>query len=513
MYSNYKEVVLVARVSHEDQIDALPAQKRRLMEFAKSKKFNYKYFEFHESAYKGDRKSFREIIDYVLNVKGFCALVFDKVDRFSRNIDNDVAREVRALVDLGRIELVFVSESLVVNKNSPAPEKFRLGLSEVLASYYSNATSDNVKRRFEQLREAGHWPHKAPIGYVNIRTIKGTTIEHDGVWSNIIPKLFSLRAEGKSYGYIAHFLKQQRVTMPASFKPVSRAHVERILANPFYYGDMRINGDIYAHIYKPLVSKKLFMTVQKINSDRSTERSKKIATIYAFKGIARCGKCNRSMSSYAKKGHVYLRCSGTGVDRCGNPNVAETHLISPIMMLLERLKFKESDIIDSIPELKRLHNNEQRYYQSRISEIKRSLSMKRAGIEKCYEDYVSGSITPEIYAKTDKKLNGDIRSLEDSLAKIEDEADIFLINLEYLLKIVRKAADLFKSSNSEFRNALIKALFSNVTIVDKCVSYEVINPLKNIFEDEKKLYASLSVTSGGGGEIRTPASGLPELTI
>ena len=58
---NYRptKVILIARVSDESQIDALPAQKLRLEKFAREKNFeNYEYHEFNETAYSNNRKKF-----------------------------------------------------------------------------------------------------------------------------------------------------------------------------------------------------------------------------------------------------------------------------------------------------------------------------------------------------------------------------------------------------------------------------------------------------------------------
>ena len=48
---------LIARVSREDQIDALPAQKKRLLEYVNRKgETDYEYYEFNESAHTIDAR-------------------------------------------------------------------------------------------------------------------------------------------------------------------------------------------------------------------------------------------------------------------------------------------------------------------------------------------------------------------------------------------------------------------------------------------------------------------------
>jgi DNA invertase Pin-like site-specific DNA recombinase len=54
---------LLARVSTDDQKDALPAQTIKLKDYAIKKAYDYELFEIQESAYKGDRQVFRAIVD------------------------------------------------------------------------------------------------------------------------------------------------------------------------------------------------------------------------------------------------------------------------------------------------------------------------------------------------------------------------------------------------------------------------------------------------------------------
>ena len=126
------------------------------------------YFEFDESAYKTDRHKFAELIGKIRAEPAGQIVVFDKIDRFTRDASQKEVRIVSGLVNKGRIELHFPSDNLVITKDSPATDLFRLGIGMLLAKYYSDASRDNVRRRFAQMRHDGIWMHKAPIGYKNV---------------------------------------------------------------------------------------------------------------------------------------------------------------------------------------------------------------------------------------------------------------------------------------------------------------------------------------------------------
>lgn len=239
-----KKLILIARVSDEEQLKALPAQKRRLKQYAEKMRQTYEYYEFNESAFGQDRRKFSKIVEHIEQQTEPCIVVFDKADRFSRKYQEDVVRLER-LVKLGRIELHFPSDNLYIDKESPAPDLFRLDIATALAEYYSNAISDNVKRRFDQMLEDGIWVHRAPIGYKNTLITNGNRpikdIGADSERAHYIVKAFEMRVLGKPYAVIAKELSDDGLTTSRGNKPTKQL-IERTLRNPFYYGVMMHNG-------------------------------------------------------------------------------------------------------------------------------------------------------------------------------------------------------------------------------------------------------------------------------
>lgn len=156
---------LIARVSDESQRQALPAQELRLKNYKTTLNLDGTLYTFDETAYDATKQ--KQLPDIVYNKickeKGFCIVVFDKIDRFTRDCSSDLARVLKELVKEGRIELHFPSDGLIYHKNSPATDKTRLDMGMVFGGYYSAATSDNVKRRQQQKVLVGEYPGKVPF--------------------------------------------------------------------------------------------------------------------------------------------------------------------------------------------------------------------------------------------------------------------------------------------------------------------------------------------------------------
>jgi site-specific DNA recombinase len=302
-----KKIILIARVSDVEQRKALPAQRLRLENYAKSIGYSPKqwnYHEFDESAYKDDRQKFASLIeDKIQSLSEPAIIVFDKIDRFTRDASQKEVRIMSSLVEKGKVELHFPSDNLYITKDSPASDLFRLGIGMLLAKYYSDSSRDNVKRRFEQMLNDGIWVHRAPIGYKNInrgtdkKPDKDIIIDKDK--AHFIVKAFEMRATGAPYSLIAKELGKEglRSNITDSKAP-NKAFLERILNNKFYYGTMVHSGKEYPHKYPPLISRGLFYECQKIKEQRKHEKTKYDSKEYTFKKIVKCGKCGRSVSPF-----------------------------------------------------------------------------------------------------------------------------------------------------------------------------------------------------------------------
>ena len=244
-----QKLVLIARVSDVDQHQALPAQRLRLRDYAKKFEVaSVSYFEFDESAYGGARHKFTELVDKIKNELTEQIVVFDKIDRFTRDASQKEVGVMSGLVQRGRIELHFPSDNLIITKDSPATDLFRLGIGMLLAKYYSDASRDNVKRRFEQMWHEGLYTHKAPIGYkhtrryVNsaIKPLKGIAV--DSKQAAFVAQAFELRSQGFSHQAIAEQLGSEGFISPKTGRPYKHSIISKILANKFYVGIMRVGN-------------------------------------------------------------------------------------------------------------------------------------------------------------------------------------------------------------------------------------------------------------------------------
>lgn len=272
-----------------------------MVEYAKRRGYEFELFELRESAYKGNRDDFKQVVEEIK----FCAenaiVVFDKIDRYTRDSSSEEVRILQSLYRSGKIELHFPSDNLFIHKDSPATDLLRLGMGIVVAQYYSDAISDNVKRRFEQKLRDGEWIGMAPVGYKN--TIKDSGkkwIEIDAFRAEAIREAFEAYASGQSsLKLIAKMLRDKYNVAANSSK------VDQILKNPFYYGEMRVKNQLYPHKYDSIISHELFIQAEAVRNGYAVKKTRWAGLPYPYRGLIKCAECGCRITFEKKKG-IYM---------------------------------------------------------------------------------------------------------------------------------------------------------------------------------------------------------------
>ena len=484
---------LVARVSDIEQRKALPAQKKRLFEYATKNGWtegkDFVYIEYDETAFKGDRRRFNKLVLQPLEAERQLAIVvFDKIDRFSRDSSSEERAALTKLLRTGRIEMHFPSDNLAVHKDSPAPDLFRLDIGVALAGYYSSAIRDNVKRRFEQMLNDKTWVGHAPIGYRHTRSgtfekpIKG--IEVDRERAPHIVKMFELRSTGLPYAQIAKQVNEQGLLSKQGNK-LNKSAVEKILRNPFYYGKMSFKGKLFDHKYEPLISKRLFDKCQEIRDQRHDVHTTYGDKHFTFKEVVKCKVCGCTVSSFNSRGNTYLKCSGAK-GRCGNANTAKALVFPDVVKTMAAIPMPPDALQYVIAELKSRHNNQQHYYTQNIEQTRKEYDKVNARLKALAYERLDGRITVDLYDEIVAELTNRQQELNKQLIILTDSNKSFMVTASYLLDLAQRAHELFSNASERLQQKMLKTVLSNIELFDKQLTYVVNDPYKTFIEINKK---------------------------
>jgi site-specific DNA recombinase len=480
---------LVARVSDPQQREALPAQEKNLRKYASEKNWiegkDFVYIEFDETAYKDTRKQFKEkVMQPLLDETEPCIVVFDKIDRFTRDSSSEERQVLTKLFRTGKIELHFPGDNLFVHQHSPASDLFRLDIGVALAGYYSSAIRDNVKRRFNQKLADGEWPGKAPIGYINY--IKGYDAKNDPIKhimadparAAFITKGFELRSTGVSYEHIAKQMKKEGLRSNTKLqKPITRGQWEEILKNPFYYGKMRYDGKIYVHHYGAIVQPWIWDRCQEVREQRTVQHTKYGGKQFLFKNL-RCATCGYTISTDRKKNKYNLmKCTEYG-GKHGAKIVNENTLIEQIMEVFASFQVPEDLLPTIIAEIETNHESEQKHYLANKKRLQREYDAVDTEISDLFRDRKMFANHPERFETMVRELEVKQKDFAQQMADHAEGDKNFVIGATYIVDLAARGATLFaaESTKLEQKRYLINLVLSNAKLDGKSLSFNLEKP-------------------------------------
>lgn len=451
---------LLARVSTDDQKDALPAQTHRLVEYAKRCGYDYELTELKESAYKGNRDNFKAVVNQIKATNEPTVVVFDKIDRYTRDSSSDEVRILQSLYRTGKIELHFPSDNLFIHKGSPATDLLRLGMGIVVAQYYSDAISDNVKRRFEQKLRDGEWIRQPPFGYKSSFTAEGKKwVDVDPLPAKAVKEAFELYATGNSsQREIARIWRDNYGYQVGSSK------IDWVLKNPFYYGEMRVTGKLYPHYYEPLVSFELFQAVENIGKGFKVRKHRWGGLPYAYRGLIQCSVCGCKITFEKKKAtYVYGHCTQSK-GKHDAPYILEDKLTAQLNVLFDAIQIPLSDYEAVSKALRSSHDDKKHSDKALLSSLDASITKYQTRIEKVYEDYLDEKIPESLYKKKFQEYRDTQKKLQDKRQTFELVDDSYYGSVSHLLKLSRDAPRLFEKADNEQKRSLITTVLSNLEL-------------------------------------------------
>ena len=404
------------------QILSIEAQVAELKEFALREKLEIvEWITESKTAKKPGRYEFARMLR-LLDSGVAQGIVSWHADRLARNsIDGG---QIVYMLDTGKLlDLKFPSFWF---ENTPQG-KFMLSIAFGQSKYYVDNLSENVKRGNRQKLRMGNWPNKAPFGYLNDSGTK--TILVDKKRALYVTKVFKQFATGGyTYVDIGKYLTDHSIRN-SSGTTLHLDKVKRILTDPFYYGVMRFNGELYEGKHQPIISKKLFDVCQLAISKHS-RKQKIVKHSFDYLGLAKCGECGASITAEKHHKHyrrtnrdveyVYYRCSKKrGV--CSQKYVEQASLVPQLRKIVGRAslspfaanKFNEWAQHDA--------EAEQAKSTEEITTLKQQLAKTTEQLDRLLEGYLDKVISSAEYMEKKNKLVEYRATLTDKIKTLESK--------------------------------------------------------------------------------------------
>jgi site-specific DNA recombinase len=478
--------IILARVSTEEQKEAgnsLPAQISRLERYCERNNLDIiNTYSFDESAYKTKRDEFDKILSSIKSIKEKVAVCFDKVDRFSRNVFDQRVAKLYDLAMADKIELHFANDNLIINSSISATEKFQFGINLGLAKYYSDAISDNTKRAIENKIKDGKITGKAPIGYLNIKDEdKNVLLDPDR--APFVKKIFKLYAS-ENYsmkGLVDYFEKAGLRSNTPQKNVLKHNQIEAILKNPFYYGVRKYKGNLYPHVYEPLISEKLFTRCKNVRDKKYKGKRKTGKNTYILQRLISCKKCGCAITpEIVKNKYIYYHCTNFH-GNCERKYIREEELVSQITNILENLKLTPIIQDQLVTALRKNEESKNSFHKNQLIKLQVDYNKVDNHLKIMYEDRLEGRLSAAEYDTQVEKQKIKQQEILHNLEKYKNANTSYYITASKILDVASRASELFESSEIDEKRLILKNVLQNLKLDDKKLTYELKTPYNMLF--------------------------------
>ncbi len=416
------KVIVFCRVSSREQEEtgySLDAQEKLLKEYAEKNEFVVgKIFKISESASgKQIRKMFNEMLQYA-TVHKIPAILCEKIDRLTRNI-KDAAIVNDWIMENEDRQIHFVKENFVLSKNTRAHENLVWDMKVAIARFYTNNLSEEIRKGQKEKLTQGWMPMRAKLGYRSIGE-KGhkTHVIDEGI-APLIQQMFELYSTGNySIKAVAATMRKAGLKSDRGHT-MSKSQTHIILSDPYYAGQIVWKGQTYDGRHEPLISKELFLAVQKrLNNRFKNPQYQKHLPV--FKGKMTCEECGGMIAWGIAKSHWYGYCNHH--KQCSQKGCTRQEKIEEqIMPSLNAVAPKTNRALQWLEgALKESHKGEIAFNTARRDELTRAIKTADQRIEGAYRDKLDGKMPADLCGRI---INESTEVKKDALTALEKLTD------------------------------------------------------------------------------------------
>src|SRR3990167_3989858 len=474
-----KKIFLYARKSTDEperQVLSIEAQMFELREFAKKEGLNIvREFVESKTAKEPGREIFNEMIASIEKNEAEGILAWHP-DRLARNsIDGG---RIIYLVDTGKITTLKFPTFWF----DPTPQgKFMLNIAFGQSKYYVDNLSENIRRGIRQKLRNGIWPAWAPLGYVNDKNARNIVVDKER--AKFIRKTFEMYSTGEYPLAQIRKIINSLGLVGKKGKMLSVSNYQYMLKNKIYYGMIEYNGELYDGKHEPIITKRLFDSVQEVMAKKSKPKSSKLKP-YVYRGFFHCGECGCFITTETQKGHNYLRCTKRK-NPCSQRYAREDDITSQIRKEIKKVSLSSAWANASIAQFEKEKMEIAQAESSFAQKARNELVEIETKLDRLLDLQLDGSLSQTEYATKKHKLILAKKDLEEKISAFGRKSNNRFELAIAFLKDANQAEKYAQQENPERIRDFLKKIGSNFRIADRTLVLD----FKNAFQIAEKYHA------------------------
>ncbi|MDD3794218.1 MAG: recombinase family protein, partial [Candidatus Gracilibacteria bacterium] len=499
MASERRKYVALARVSGWEQKErniSIPSQIDQIQKYCFDHDIELiKIYKEENSAYKGKRAVFGEMINFLKKSKDISGIIIFKWDRLSRNVSDFTL--IDEIATEKKLEIISISEPLLNSYMG----RYMIRDIQNRSVLYSEELSFRIKLGIrKKLQNGGDIGGNTPYGY---KRIDGTYVK-DGEKAKIVQKIFKLYSTGL-YGYKSLAQKMKDEVPEEYKKDIATRLIDVILMTKTYCGKRvkiwnlskeeyifwgvdkpgRFEEEYDLDFVYPIITEELFNKCQEIKK----QKDRRGGFVYSRTGIPKVFQCScgRLMLRDDKKLNRYLKCpkqiNSVFPYKCNesyiNLKEVEPEFEKILLSIIPNKEILEKSIKMIEKEFSKSDKDRKILILDNIKKIN-ELNLKNDELTK---SFIENTISKQVLERSSGMIDEEINKLttENKLLQNQDDNKKVYSKIIEFIKYLLFALDILKTSDknkksSQFYN-LIFGVIENLKFSNKKVlSYQLKAP-------------------------------------
>lgn len=471
--------------TEDKQVQSLDDQVKYMQEIATREGLNIssKAIRESKSAKRPDvRPEFATLLEEIEKGK-INGIICWKLDRLSRN-PTDSGR-IQQLLQDGKLKHILTSDRSYYPEDNAIVFSVEAGMS----NQYIRELAVNTKRGMASKAEKGGKNGVPPIGYLNNVIDKTIITDPDRfelvriLWDKMLTGTYSIAQLTRYADEELNLTIQKRGKTGG--KPMAYSSVCAMFKNPFYYGAIRFNGQLFNGTHTPMITEAEFEKVQQIIDPSHTTRPKDPETNFMLRNLFKCGECGFAITAERKyktikktgerKAYIYYHCTGKNKKvKCTQPHshVEETGLVKQIKEKLAKFAIVPDFYKLAIEALAQEEDEVVAKDQAKTLAHAKAIEKAQQAINNLRRMRYNGE------ADDDSWYFAEMKSLEDKLETLQgkrNESEYKARNWREVANeaftFARYAQEDFESNDLEKQRTVVARLGTNLTIKDRTIQF------------------------------------------
>ncbi len=249
--------------------------------------------------------------------------------------------------------------------------------------------------------------------------------------------------------------------------PIKANQVDFILNNPFYYGEMKVKGQLYNHNYPPLVTQALYDEVQAVKKGHGKAPVQYAGKPMLFRGLVTCDECSCAVTGDIKKGkYVYYSCNNAK-GLCKKSWIREEILLEPLLALFDRIQLPDETVNKILGHLRKVFEHEQEFFNQSQATLRKELDQIQKRLSRLIDEHLDGNIDASIYQQKLQEYKKRQKEITREMEAHVDADETCLLTIKTVVDLAQRAKEIYLSSNLDEKRELLNLVYSNLKLREK----------------------------------------------